>query len=313
MVLQETAPPAVDGRGSRWVPAPSLLVVTGAGCLSGSAMFVKLADVGAGTAAFLRCAVALVALVPLAVYEYRRHGPLDPSLRRYALVAGAFLGLDYAVWMQAILDVGAGIATVLNNVQVIAFPVLALALGSVPIQRRFLIACPVLLAGIALTGGVLSHNPHAVHQVRGAVLGVASGLAYAVYLYLNRLSGQRSPQHVVAPVCAATGAAAVVTGIAGTVTRGITVDLPAMSWVWIVALALVGQVVAWLLLAAGTPRLAPNTSAALLLLQPVLAVGLGLMVLHETPTASQLVGCVLVLVGIWFANSTSRRRAHHCP
>ncbi|MEU6128236.1 DMT family transporter [Saccharopolyspora sp. NPDC047091] len=306
MVLDRMAPSPARTRTARPVPAPVLLVVAGAGCLSGSALFVKLAEVGAGTAAFLRCAIALVALVPLAVREHRGHGPLDPALQRWAVASGVLLGLDYVLWTQSILDVGAGIATVLNNVQVIAFPLLALVFGGTPIARRFLLACPVLIAGIALTSGLLAPGAQSAHQGRGVLLGVASGVAYAGYLHLNRLSGHRSPRHVVAPVCLATAAAAVVTGGVGAVTTGISVDLPAPSWLWLVLLALVGQVAAWLLLAAGGRGLAPGTSASLLLLQPVLAVGLGVLVLHESPTAVQLAGCAAVVVAVWFANRPGR-------
>jgi hypothetical protein len=41
----------------------------------------------------------------------------------------------------------------------------------------------------------------------------AAGVAYAVYLYLTRLSGRRSPDHVVAPVCISTASAAVAAGL----------------------------------------------------------------------------------------------------
>ncbi|MCA1226647.1 DMT family transporter [Saccharopolyspora sp. 6M] len=305
MVTDRTAPSPVRSRAARPVAAPVLLVVAGAGCLSGSALFVKLAEVGSGTAAFLRCAIALVALVPLAVREHRGHGPLEPALRRWAVASGVLLGLDYVLWTQSILDVGAGIATVLNNVQVLAFPLLALVFGGTPMERRFLFACPVMLAGIALTSGLLAPGAQAAHQGRGVLLGVASGVAYAGYLHLNRFSGHRSPRHVVTPVCLATAAAAVVTGGVGAVTTGITVDLPATSWLWLVLLALVGQVAAWLLLAAGGRGLAPGTSASLLLLQPVLAVGLGVLVLRESPTAVQLAGCATVVAAVWFANRPS--------
>ncbi|MER5394426.1 DMT family transporter [Saccharopolyspora sp. NPDC002686] len=276
-------------------------MIAGAGCLSFSAIVVKLADVNAGTAAFLRCALALIALVPLAVRECRRHGRFEPWLVWCALTAGALLGLDYAMWTASVLDVGAGISTVLINVQVVIFPALARIFGGTPIRRRFLLTCPVMLAGIVLVGGALSHDPNAQHQVRGTVLGLAAGAAYAGYLYLNRLSGQRSPRHVVTPVCVATASAAAVAGLIGAATTGISLDLPVASWSWLVVLALVGQVAAFLLMAAAIPRLAPNTSASLLLLQPVLAVALGMIVVSETPAASQLVGCAVVVAAVWFA------------
>ncbi len=278
------------------------LIISGAACLSASAMFVKLADINAGSAAFLRCAVALVPLIPLLVHETRRRGALPRPLRRHAVVAGLFLGADYVMWTTSVLDVGAAIATVLINVQVIVFPLLARLFSGTRIPRRFLYSCPVMLVGIALAGGVLRSGQGADHPVRGAVLGIAAGIAYAVYLYLTRLSGRHSPGHVVSPVAVSTASAAAAAGLISLLTTGLPLAIPAASWGWITALALLGQVAAWILISKGSPRLSPNTSAALLLLQPVMAIGFGLVVLGEKPAAAQLCGCVLVIGAVWIAH-----------
>ncbi|MFF4602937.1 DMT family transporter [Streptomyces sp. NPDC001339] len=290
------------GTGPRPLTGGALLVVGGAACLSASAMFVKLADTNPGTAAFLRCAVALVVLAPMAWYEIRRHGALPYKLCGLAVLAGLFLGLDYVMWTVSIMDIGAAISTVLINVQVIAFPVLARIFSGTHIPRRFLYASPLMLAGIALAAGVLDHSADVRAPVRGAVLGVAAGVAYAGYLYLIRLSGQRSPRHLVTPVGTSTASAAAASGLISLVTTGLPLAISAPSWGWIIALALLGQVAAWLLISKGSSQLAPNASAALLLLQPVMAIALGLLILRETPTASQLAGCALVIGAVWFAN-----------
>jgi drug/metabolite transporter (DMT)-like permease len=274
--------------------------------LSASATFVKLADVNSGTAAFLRCAIALVVLLPLAVWETRRRQRLDTSLLGHAIAAGVFLGVDYVMWTASILDVGAGIATVLINVQVIVFPALARIFGGTALPGRFLIVSPVMIGGVALAGGILSHSPDMTSPLRGSVLGIAAGVAYAAYLYLNRLSGQRSPAHIVTPVCVATAAAALTAGTLSMVTTGIDLSLTTASWGWITALALLGQVAAWLLISMGTRRLPPNTSAALLLLQPVMAIAFGLLILGETPTVSQFVGCAIVIAAVWLAHRHPR-------
>lgn len=281
-------------------------MVSGAACLSTSAMFVKLADVDAGAAAFLRCALALLPLVPLLIHEVRRHRLLPGSLRRYSVLAGVFLGVDYVMWTVSILDIGAAVSTVLINVQVIVFPVLARLFGGTPIPRRFLEAAPFMLVGIALAGGVLDRSPQVRDPVRGALLGIAAGVAYAVYLHLTRLSGRCSPEHVVAPVFISTASAAIVAGLIGSLTTGLPLAISGASWVWITALALLGQVAAWLLIGKGSPDVAPNVSAALLLLQPVMAIALGLFVLRERPTVSQLAGCLLVICAVWFANRVPR-------
>jgi drug/metabolite transporter (DMT)-like permease len=62
-----------------------------------------------------------------------------------------------------------------------------------------------------------------------------------------------------------------------------------------VVLAVVGQVIGWVLIASALPRLASSTGASILLLQPVGAVLLGALILGEVPGALQLIGCVVVL------------------
>jgi len=268
-------------------------------------VFISLAAVNPGTAAFLRCAVALAALVPLMVYETRRHGPMPWRLHRDAALAGLFLGTDYVMWTISIGDVGPGIATVLINVQVIVFPLLALVLDKTPIPRRFLWACPAMLAGVALAGGVLGASG-APHPVRGTVLATAAACAYSGYLYLTRSCGRRSPRHTVGPVCTSTAGAAVAAGLISLLVTGLPLGISTSAWGWITALALLGQVAAWLLIGKGSARLAPSTAAALLLLQPVMALVIAYLVLHETPALVQLGGCALIIGAVW-AGSPGRR------
>lgn len=280
---------------------PVALVIGAALSLSVSATFVKLSGANAGTAAFLRCAIALLALLPLAAYERRRKGPFGRGACWGAAAAGLFLGIDYTMWMASILDVGAGISTVLINVQVVVFPLLCRLFDRSPISRRFAACVPLMLAGLALAGGVVNADAGAPHPIRGALLATAAGVAYSGYLYLNRRSGVRGARHVVAPVAIATAAATGATGVVGAATGGITLALPASAWAWLAGLALLGQVLSWLLLGAATPRLAPGIAASLLLLQPVLAVGFGMLILGESPTAVQLAGCAAVVVAVALA------------
>lgn len=299
---------------------PALTVLAGAAVLSSTGVLVRLAEVGAATASFWRCVLALVALVPLAAWEVRRHGRPEVGLLGWAALSGVLLGTDFLLWTQSVLDAGAGIANVVLNVQVVAFPLLAWALAGRGARaaerpsRRQLVAAPVLLAGIALAGGALGGGSGDMPApVRGALLGALAGLAYAGYLHLNRDGARRSPAHVVTPVCVATAAAAVTTGVVGAATTGISVSLPAASWAWLVLLALAGQVVAWVLISRGSAGLAPGTTASLLLVHPVLSVASGMVVLGERPTAVQLAGSALVVVTVWAATRVPRPRAAPSP
>nr|BFE88032.1 hypothetical protein GCM10020093_106330 [Planobispora longispora] len=92
--------------------------IAGTGFLAASATLVRLSAVQPATAAVFRCAYAVPVLAVLALSEMRRHGPLPARRRRLAWLAGLFFSLDLILWHHSIRYVGAGIATVLGNLQV---------------------------------------------------------------------------------------------------------------------------------------------------------------------------------------------------
>lgn len=76
---------------------------------------------------------------------------------------------------------------------------------------------------------------------------------------------------------------------------------------WLALTAVCGQVLGWLLVAVGHPRLHVEVGSALLLLTPVGALLLAAAVLGEVPSALQVLGCVLVL-GSAYLTATGNRR-----
>ncbi|RCG17523.1 DMT family transporter [Streptomyces reniochalinae] len=294
----------VPDTGSR--ANPVLMAVAGSACISASAVFMKLSDTNAGTAAFLRCALALVLLVPLAWREVRRVGRRPLRYQLMDIGAGVLLGVDMVFWAASVLNVGASVSTVLLNIQVVFYPLLARVISKAPLSPRFLLLAPVMLLGVALASGAIGHAESGSNPVAGVAYGTAAGLAYAGYLFLMRLGGGR--QHSVSPVCVSTAAAAAAAGIMGGLWTGIDLNPGWPAWGWLIMLAFIGQVVAWLFITAALPKLAPNVAAALLLLQPVMAFGLGLLI-GERPTLTQAGGCALVVAAVWYNSRPAKASA----
>jgi drug/metabolite transporter (DMT)-like permease len=262
MTMRKTAFAEASAPDQRRTAA--LRVIGGAVCTSVSAGFAKLSGASAGTTAFLRCAIALVVLVPLAMREWRRAGPRPWRLVRWDLIAGLLLGIDYVFWVASIYDVGASIATVLINIQVVVFPALSRIFLGTPLSGRFVATVPVLLAGVVMASGTVGIAEPGTDPVGGIVFGTIAGVAYGGYLFFMRLGG--GERHTVFPVCASTATAGLAALVFGGLWTGIDLSLGLPSWLWLTALALVGQVLAWLLIAGALPRLAPHVSAILLLL-----------------------------------------------
>lgn len=256
----------------------------------------RFADVSPETAAVYRCAYALPPLWLLARREERMFGPRAPRDRNFAIVAGVFFAVDLVLWHHAIESVGAGLATVLGNTQVVLVALLAWFLLRERPATGVLISIPVVLVGIVLLSGVVGEDAFGEDPVLGTILGVGTGLAYSGFLLTLRRGGAdlRRPA---GPLFEATLVSAVVTVLFA---LAIGTDL-APSWPehgWLLVLALTSQVVGWLLISISLPRLPAALTSVLLTVQPVGSVFLGMLLLDESPSSLQLFGVALILSGI---------------
>ena len=270
-------------------------VLAGAACLSVTAVIVELAGVDAPTTAFLRCALAVVLLAPFAVREARLHGRLSGRGVAWSALAGLALGTDYSAWTASIYAVGAGVATVLINVNVVVLPLLSRVLDGEPVPRRFAVAAGPMLLGVGLVGG-LGSGGVGEDPVRGTALALLAGIGYACYLYLTRRATRGDPGVVLQPLVWASAAAAGAAALLSPLSSGLGLaGLGPRAWVLMVLLALLGQALAFAFVNRGSPRLSSSAVAALLLAQPVLALVISRVVLDERVGPLQVVGVVLVL------------------
>jgi len=276
----------MTGNRSRVTGRPVLTAMLGAACISSSAILVTLADVGPVTTAFFRCALALPVLVPLAVLEQRRLGPRALASRGYAVLAGLFLAIDLVLWNHAISDVGAGVATVLGNLQVLFVGVVAWIVLRERPDRRFLVMLPVVLTGVVLVSGMLGGHASGVRPMAGIGFGVATSAAYACFLLMLRTTAGQT-RHVAGQLADATFGATAGAVVIGLITGGLQLDIPWPSF-------------GWLLITSALPQLPAAISSLLLLLQPAAAMVLADIVLSERPTLIQVGGAVMVCVGVLF-------------
>jgi len=276
---------------------PLLLAVLGAASISASGIMITLAGTGPVTAALYRCLLAVPLLVLLAVLEQRRRGPRQPAARAGAFVAGLFLAVDLVLWNHAIAEVGAGIATVLGNLQVLFVAFVAWAVFRERPERRFLIFLPVVMAGVVMVSGLVGRADAGTHPLAGIGYGIGTSIAYSAFLLILRRTSSGSP-HVAGPLAEATTGAAVGTVLIGLVFGGLQFHIPWPSFGWLLLLSLTSQTIGWLLITWSLPRLPAAISSLTLLLQPAAAMLLAAIVLHERPTPIQIAGAVVVCCGV---------------
>jgi drug/metabolite transporter (DMT)-like permease len=288
------ARPAVLDRHQNAV-APA---VAGAVCIAFGAIFIRLSHVNPASAAFYRCLYALPVLAPLAWRERRRRGARPLRAHLFALAAGLLFGIDLVLWCESIVYVGAGLATVLSNVQVVIFPLAAWMLISERPSARLTAAVPIALAGVFFISGEVGGGAYGRNPGLGALYGIASGLAYSASLLCMKLAGEAEARHTRARLFEMTLSSTVATGAIG-LFLGQLGEVPGVkAQVWLILLALGSQVAGWLLITWALPRIAAATTALVLTLQPAGSVILAMIILGEKPSALQLLGVCAIAVAI---------------
>jgi len=273
--------------------------------ISFSAVFVRLAAVEPLRSAFLRGAYALPVLWALRWWTGRGRGE-QRSVLPLALVAGGLLGADLMAWHLSIGIFGAGLATVLSNLQVVFVGVAGvLVFGERP-RAGFWLALPLVLGGIWLLGATGRPLVLGASAAVGVGWGVLTAVFYSGYLLLLRVARLRQPgvdafdtmAWVTLGSTLLTGAFAAQAGVAA----------PAGRWPadgWLLCLALGSQVLGWVLLTSSIHRLPAALTAVTLVLQPVLALIWGVVLLGEPLGLPQGVGACLALMGVALAQASS--------
>ncbi|HEX7224457.1 MAG TPA: DMT family transporter [Candidatus Limnocylindria bacterium] len=276
---------------------PVLAAVLGALTIAFSAIFVRLADVSPATAAIFRCAYAIPILAVLAWDERRRYGPRAAGQARLAWIAGAFFAVDLVLWHHAIGQVGAGLATVLGNTQVVVVPLAAwLFLGEKP-GGRVAVSVPIVLVGVVLISGVLGGEAFGRDPVLGVLFGIGTGIAYAGFILIQR-GANADLRRPAGPLLDATISATLVSLLIGLPLGEVNLvpSWPAHGWLLLLAIGV--QVMGWLLISLSLPRLPAAITSVVLTIQPVGSVLLGMWLLAEEPSGMQLVGVGLIIAGL---------------
>ena len=290
---------------------PAAAAVAGAACISSSAVVMQLAGASPSATALGRCVFALPVLGVLAWLERRRGmarsaallaapAPrLTPRGRWLARLAGVFLAADLIVWSHSIADIGAGLGTVITNLQVIIVALVAwLVLGERP-RRSLLLASPVMLGGLVLVGGLASTGGYGADPPLGVAFGIVVAVLYSGYILLLRQAAAGAPP--VATLFEATAGATAGAIAIGLLLRDFRLGPAWPALGWLVLLALTSQVLGWLLITVSMPRLPAWLVGALLLVQPAGSVLLGALFLRERPSAAQLAGVAAMLGGVLLA------------
>ncbi|MFB9475490.1 DMT family transporter [Nonomuraea salmonea] len=276
-----------------------LIAIAGALIISTSAPLVRLSEVSPATSAVFRCAYAVPPLLFLAWRERRRLGPLPRRALPAAWAAGVAFAFDLLFWHHAIDYVGAGLATVLGNLQVFLVAFAAWGLFGERPSTRLMLGTPVVFTGVVLISGVFDSAAYGSDPLKGVLAGLATSVSYAVFLLLMKGGGG---DRAAGPLAHATVVATVVMAVLSPLFGGADLVPTWPGHWWLLLLALGPQVLGWSLITYSLPRQPAALTALLLLIQPMTTVAIGALALGERPSVVQLAGCAVIVLGVLYGS-----------
>ncbi len=279
----------------------------GAVAISFSAILYALSDVEPVTGAFFRAAYALPILGVLWwIGRTKDHRPRRSQW--LAIGAGLMLGVDVLLWHTSINYIGAGLATLIANSSVIWVALGAWAFQGERPSSRTMAAVPVVLVGVGLVSGIGQSDAFGANPFLGAVLALLAALFYSSFILGFRASNETFAPPA-GPLAQATLGALLTPLILGMFIRpGIDFVPTWPAHGWLIAMALVAQVIGWLLIGYALPRLPAVETATIILIQPVLTMVWGALIFGERPSPVQMVGAVIVLGGVAYVAASPGTR-----
>ena len=276
-----------------------LALALGIVCIALSAIFTRVAGVPGTVSAFYRVAIAAVILaVPFGAPATQRRAAIAPRVWWLAAASGVFFALDLALWNTALFQTSAANATLLANDAPLVVGLGSLIIFHAKLRLHYWAGLVLGLLGMTIIvgGDVFSGS----HLGAGDALALTAGVAYAGYLLsMQRIRAQIDTLSSLW-IPGVTGAVLLLA--VNLVMHEPLIGFPLHSYLALLALGIVSQVIGWLAINYALGHLPAAIVSATLLGQPVLTAVFAVMFLGESLGPAQLLGGLVALAGIYLVN-----------
>jgi drug/metabolite transporter (DMT)-like permease len=269
-----------------------------------AAIFIRLAqDEGISSLmiAASRLGIAALILTPLTLPRYIPH--IRKLNRRdvfLVAVSGIFLAIHFIVWIKSLEYTSVLISVVL----VTTTPLWSALMEAVFLRMRL---NQMILWGllIGLGGSVVISLPSSAidlgsNPILGSLLAIAGAITVAVYFVIRRVLSPKLP--LLPYIWMVYGLAAVITFIVVVITGTPVAGYSAQGYFWLAALALVPQLIGHTSFNYALAHLSATYVGIASQLEPVGSALIAFFILREIPRPLQIVGSVIILIGVTLAS-----------
>jgi len=303
--------------------APYLVILIGIAAVSTASLFIRFTQeyVPSITIAAFRLVLAAVLLLPYTLIKARKE---LLSLSRedigYALVAGFFLAVHFAVWITSLEYTSVASSVVLVTTTPLWVSMMAPIILKEKTPRVAFIGMFVALLGGAiialsdvcswLPGGISCASMEGFFgstTLLGDFLAILGAIAAAFYLMIGRhLRRKVSLTPYVFLVYSAAGLFLV---LAMLILEGVPPIYPTRAYGWLLALAILPQLVGHSIFNWSLKYLPTGYVSVNLLGEPIGSIILAYFFLNEMPQGTKIIGAILILAGIGLASFCQQSRS----
>lgn len=284
-----------------------VIALLGATVIWGSAFIaqsVGMDKIGPFTFQAVRCFLAVVFLFPASAL-FSKGKPFwkswaDPALWRSGVICGLALFAASSLQQIGLVYTDAGKAGFLTAMYIVFVPFLGLFLGQRPGRNALLSLIPAIVGLYLLSCTSVSGIN------KGDVLLLLCAVAFSVQILLidrhcAGLDGLKLN-------CIQALVVAVLSVPSALLTETVDASLIASCWLPLGYAGVLSMGVAYTLQIVGQKRVAPSAAALLMSLESVFAALFGWLLLHETMTRAEELGCVLVFAAVVISQQPEKKK-----
>ncbi|MEK4081251.1 DMT family transporter [Solibacillus sp. FSL K6-1126] len=274
---------------------PYIPIIIGVISVSLSAIFVKLSSADAGVIAFYRMLFSIMIMLPWFLMKYKNEiKVLSKRDWVFSLIAGVFLSFHFILWFESLNYTSVASSTVLVTMQ----PLFAF-IGTYLFFKEKITLQTFIAGGIAILGSVLiSWGDFKISgtALYGDILALIACALITGYLLFGQDVRKRLSLVTYTMVVYSVST---VTLFFYIIVKGESFGpYPAIDWMWFILLAIIPNLLGhnlfnWVLKWTST-----NVISIAILFEPVGAALLAMFIFNEYLTVSQIVGGLVVILGI---------------
>lgn len=272
---------------------PRLALFIGILCISIFPVIVRMNLTSGLISAFYRMAIATAIILPFAIYKKKLHLENFKMLLPIA-VCGILFASDIAVWNISIQNSSATQATLLTNLSPIWVGVFSLLFLSFRPRKSFWLGTLIALIGMTVFVGI---DTILNLQLDFAFfLGILSGVLYALYILVSKSVLEKL--EVVTFITYSMIFSTIFLFLINVAFGEQFFGFSNKGWISLFIQGIVCQLIAWLLISYSTKNMRATRVSLSLLSQAIFATLLAAIFINENITSVQMIGSVIILVGI---------------